>query len=104
MDNKQSIKRYALSIYDTGKQDEKLDDIQTGLESIKSLYKTVKEFKYLLLTKKIDTQNKTLILEETLRDYCSSYVIALLSVIIDNGDSKHLMPIIDRFFIILEKR
>lgn len=102
MDNKQSIKRYALSIYDTGKQDEKLDDIQTGLESIKSLYKTVKEFKYLLLTKKIDTQNKTLILEETLRDYCSGYVIALLSVIIDNGDSKHLMPIIDRFFIILE--
>ena len=37
MDNKQSINRYALSIYNTGKQDGKLDDIQNGLESIKSL-------------------------------------------------------------------
>ena len=37
MDNKQAIKRYALSIYNTGKQDNKLDDIQKGLESVKSL-------------------------------------------------------------------
>ena len=102
MDNKQSINRYALSIYNTGKQDGKLDDIQKGLESIKSLYKSVKEFKYLLLTKKIDSDNKINILDETLRDYCSSYITGLLSVIIDNGDSKYLMPVIDRFFIILE--
>ena len=102
MDNKQSIKRYALSVYNTGKQEGKLDEIQRGLESIKYLYKTVKEFKYLLLTKKIDIKDKTLILDETLSDYCSSYVIALLSVIIDNGDSKYLLPIIERFFIVLE--
>jgi len=102
MDNKQSINRYALSIYSTGKQEAKLDDIQKGMESVKSLYKSIKEFKYLLLTKKIDVKNKIVILDETLRDYCSSYVIALLSVIIDNGDSKYLIPIIDRFFIILE--
>ena len=102
MDNKQSINRYALSIYNTGKQEGKLDDIQKGLESIKSLYKSVKEFKYLLLTKKIDAKNKISILDETLKDCCSSYVIGLLSVIIDNRDSKYLMPIIDRFFIILE--
>ena len=102
MDNKQSINRYALSIYNTGKQEEKLDDIQKGLESIKFLYKSVKEFKYLLLTKKIETKNKIIILDETLRDYCSNYVIALLSIIIDNGDSKYLIPIIDRFLIILE--
>ena len=102
MDNKQAIKRYALSIYNTGKQDNKLDYIQKGLYSVKSLYKSVKEFKYLLLTKKIDAKNKSIILDETLGGCCSSYVVALLSVIIDNGDSKYLMPIIDRFFIILE--
>jgi len=102
MENRQSINRYALSIYDTGKQENKLDDIQKGLESIKSLYKSVKEFKYLLLTKKIDSKNKITILEETLRNYCSGYVIGLMSVIIENGDSKYLISIIERFFIILE--
>ena len=102
MENRQSINRYALSIYDTGKQENKLDDIQKGLESIKSLYKSVKEFKYLLLTKKIDSKNKITILEETLGNYCSGYVIGLMSVIIENGDSKYLISIIERFFIILE--
>ena len=42
MDNKQSVNRYALSVYNTGKQENKLDDIQKGFESIKSLYKLLK--------------------------------------------------------------
>ena len=99
MENKQLIKKYALSLYEIGKNENILDEIQKGVEVVKSLYKSSSTFRYLLLTKKIDEQDKKKILLDTLKDSCSKYVLELIFIIIDKGDIKSLSGIIDRFFI-----
>jgi len=99
MENKQLVKKYALSIYEIGKNENILDEIQKGLEVVKSLHKSSSTFHYLLLTKKIAEEDKKKILLDTLKDSCSKYVLELIFIIIDKGDIKSLSAIIDRFFI-----
>ena len=99
MENKQLIKKYALSLYEIGKNENILDEIQKGVEVVRSLYKSSSTFRYLLLTKKIAEQDKKKILLDTLKDSCSKYVLELIFIIIDKGDIKSLSGIIDRFFI-----
>ena len=99
MENKQLIKKYALSLYEIGKNENILDEIQKGVEVVKSLYRSSSTFRYLLLTKKIAEQDKKKILLDTLKDSCSKYVLELIFIIIDRGDIKSLSGIIDRFFI-----
>ena len=41
MENKQLIKKYALSLYEVGKKEDALDDIQKGVEVLNSLYKSI---------------------------------------------------------------
>ena len=60
MENKQLIKKYALSLYEVGKKEDALDDIQKGIEALNSLYKSSSTFRYLLLTKKIAENDKPL--------------------------------------------
>ena len=99
MENKQLVKKYALSLYEIGKNENILDEIQKGLEVVKSLHKSSSTFRYFLLTKKIAEEDKKKILLDTLKDSCSKYVIELIFIIIDKGDIKSLSAIIDRFFI-----
>ena len=99
MENKQLIKKYALSLYEVGKKEDALDDIQKGIEALNSLYKSSSTFRYLLLTKKIAENDKKTILLDVLKDCCSKYVLELVFIIIDKGDIKSLRAIIDRFFI-----
>ena len=99
MENKQLVKKYALSLYEIGKNENILDEIQKGLEVVKSLHKSSSTFRYLLLTKKIAEEDKKKILLDTLKDSCSKYVLELIFIIIDKGDIKSLSGIIDRFFI-----
>jgi len=99
MENKQLIKKYALSLYEVGKKEDALDDIQKGIEVLNSLYKSSSIFRYLLLTKKIAENNKKKILLDVLKDCCSKYILELIFIIIDKGDIKSLSGIIDRFFI-----
>ena len=47
MENKQLVKKYALSIYEIGKNENILDEIQKGLEVVKSLHKSSSTFHYL---------------------------------------------------------
>ena len=99
MENKQLIKKYALSLYEIGKNENILDEVQKGVEFINALYKSSSTFRYLLLTKKIAEEDKRKILLDTLKDSCSKYVLELIFIIIDRGHIKSLSGIIDRFFI-----
>ncbi len=101
MENKQLIKKYALSLYEVGKKEDALDDVQKGIEALNSLYKSSSTFRYLLLTKKIAENDKKKILLDVLKDYCSKYVLELIFIIIDKGDIKSLSNVIDRFFVVM---
>tara|TARA_Y100001970_G_scaffold183440_1_gene223120 strand:+ start:607 stop:1146 length:540 start_codon:yes stop_codon:yes gene_type:complete len=100
MENKQLIKKYALSLYQIGQKENTLDEIQKGVRVIGSLYKDSSAFRYFLLTKKIADSDKKKILSDILKDSCSHYVLEFMSIIIDKGDIKSLSAIIDRFFIV----
>ena len=99
MENKQLIKKYALSLYNVGQKENALDEIQKGVRLVDSLYKDSSPFRYFLLTKKIADSDKKKILLDILKDLCSIYVLELMFIIIDKGDIKSLSPIINRFFI-----
>ncbi len=99
MENKQLIKKYALSIYSIGKKENALEEIESGIHALNSLYKQSSIFRYFLITKKISEKNKKLILSDILKDVCSFYVIELLHIIIEKGDIKSLSAIINRFFV-----
>ena len=101
MENKQLIKKYALSLYEVGKKENVLDDIQKGVEVLNSLYKSSSIFRYLLLTKKIAENNKKKILLDVLKESCSKYVLELIFIIIDKGDIKSLSNVVDRFFVVM---
>ena len=99
MENKQLIKKYALSLYQIGKKENALDRIHDGAKAISFLFKTSSTFRYFLLTKKIADTDKKQILLDVLKDSCSNYIIALISIIIDEGNIQSLGQILDRFFI-----
>ena len=82
MENKQLIKKYALSLYQIGEKENALDEIQNGMRVISSLYKTSSTFQYFLLTKKIIGADKKKILLDVLKDSCSHYVLELIFIII----------------------
>ena len=101
MENKQLIKKYALSLYQVGKKENALDEIQKGIHVVNSLYKSSNTFRYFLLTKKITDNDKKVVLSNILKEHCSTYVLELISIIIEKGDIKSLNAIINRFFIVL---
>ena len=103
MENKQVIKKYALSLYQLGKKRNALSEIEKDLRLIGSLYKNNDTFSYFLLTKKITDDNKKTILSNVLKDYCSHYVLELIAIILEKGHIKSLSPIIDYFFIIISR-
>ena len=83
MENKQLIKKYALSLYQIGQKENVLDEIQKGIRVVDSLYKDSSTFRYFLLTKKIADSDKKKILSDILNDSCSHYVLELIFIIID---------------------
>ena len=101
MENKQLIKKYALSLYQVGEKKNALDEIQKGIHVVNSLYKSSNTFRYFLLTKKISDNDKKTILSNILKDFCSKYVLELLSIILEKRDIKLLNSIINRFFIFI---
>ena len=103
MENKQLIKKYALSLYQVGEKKNALDEIQKGIHVVNSLYKSSNTFRYFLLTKKITDNDKKVILLNILKEHCSTYVLELISIIIEKGDIKSLNAIISRFFMVINK-
>ncbi len=101
MENKQLIKKYALSIYSIGKKEDALDEVKSSIHAFDSLYKKSSVFRYFLLTKKISEKDKKLILSDILKDLCSPYVLELVHLIIERGDTKSLSAIINRFFVVV---
>ena len=99
MENKQLIKKYALSLYQIGQKQDALDEIQEGVRLVSSLYKSSSTFRYFLLTKKIANSDKRKILLDILKGSCSRYVLELIFIIIDKRDIKSLEAVIDRFFL-----
>ncbi|MAV65312.1 MAG: ATP synthase F1 subunit delta [Candidatus Marinimicrobia bacterium] len=99
MENKQLVKKYALSLYQIGQKENVSDEIQKGVRLVASLYKDSSTFRYFLLTKKIADNDKKKILSDILKDLCSHYVLELMFITIDKGDIKSLRAIIDRFFV-----
>ena len=59
MENKQLIKKYALSIYSIGKKENVLEEIESGIRVVDFLYKQSSIFRYFLLTKKYQKKIKS---------------------------------------------
>ena len=94
MENKQLIKKYALSLYEIGKNEGVLEEIKSGIKTLDSLQKESSVFRYFLLTKKITEKNKKLILSDIFKKQISPHLLELI----------FLSAIISRFFIVLSNQ
>ena len=92
----QNNSHYAKTLFNLCIKSNCIRLIQGQLKSIASLFHKVSAFRLVLITKRINNQNKAAIIAKTLTSF-NPLVIEFLSIIISNNQSNNLLDIISRF-------
>ena len=88
--------KYAKVLFDSCSKSKLLNTIQNELSHIEYLFTKVPVFRLVLITKRINNENKVKIISNALKDF-NPIVIEFLSAIINNNQSNELSNIIHRF-------
>jgi len=92
----QTNSRYAKTLFNLCIKSNCIGLIQGQLKSIAYLFHKVSAFRLVLITKRINNQNKLDIIAKTLINF-NPLVIEFLSIIISNNQSNNMLDIISRF-------
>lgn len=88
--------KYAKTLFDICLKTDKVTTLKKEFEVIAYLYKKVSTFRLILITKKIDTNIKSDIINNTLK-MLDPLTLEFLNIIIENNYSNELLNIISRF-------
>jgi F-type H+-transporting ATPase subunit delta len=88
--------KYAKVLFDSCSKSELLSSIQNELSHIEYLFTKTPVFRLVLITKRINNENKVKIISNALKDF-NPITIEFLSTIINNNQSNELSIIIHRF-------
>jgi len=92
----QNNQQYAKTLFEVSNKADCLKLIQNQLNSISYLFNKVPAFRLVLITKRIDNQNKVNIINNTLTMF-EPLIREFLSIIINNNQTNNLLNIISRF-------
>jgi F-type H+-transporting ATPase subunit delta len=96
--------RFAQSLYLVSKQKNNVFDIKSSLEELVNLYRKNPEFRFILLSKRIEKSQKILILKKSLNGKVSGIALEILEVLLDKDSIKELPAILNKFrLIVLDK-
>tara|TARA_B100000029_G_C17198316_1_gene823365 strand:+ start:201 stop:749 length:549 start_codon:yes stop_codon:yes gene_type:complete len=96
-DNKK-IKKYAEALLKSSmKSNQELREITNNLNKFKLLVKEIPQLKYLILTKRVATKQKKVIIENIFNHFFGAIEIDLILILIENDDSSLIAEIIDKF-------
>ena len=89
-------KQYAKTLFEVCEKADCISIIQNQLYSVSYLFNKVPVFRLVLITKRIDNQNKINIIKNTLIKF-NPLIVEFLSIIINNNQINNLLNIISKF-------
>ena len=88
--------KYAKALFNVANKAKKITETQKELQLIAYLYKKNSAFRLLFITKKIDSNQKTEIINKVL-NMLSPLTLEFLKIIINNNQSNELLNVIKKF-------
>jgi len=101
--NKGIIKKYAQGLYKVALKEENVTQISARLHSIKNILKSVPELNQLFITRRVQTEDKMVMLKNILGDKISGIEMDLIVLLIENGHMLLYGEILKRFDYLLDK-
>jgi F-type H+-transporting ATPase subunit delta len=92
----QSNYKYAKTLFDLSKKSDCIELVHKQLNSISYLYNKVPAFRLVLITKRINSNNKVEIIRNALKGF-ESLIVEFISILIQNNQTNNLLDIILRF-------
>jgi F-type H+-transporting ATPase subunit delta len=96
--------RFAQSLFFVAEQKDKVFEIQTSLEQLVNLYKKNAEFRFILLSKRIEKNQKSKILRDSLTGKINMNALEILEFLLNNDSIKYLPLILNRYQLILSEK
>ena len=101
--NKGIIKKYTQALFKVAVKENDIIQISDRLHSVRSILKSVPELNQLLITRRVQVQDKMNILKNILGDNISNIEMDLLVLLIENGHMMLFGEVVKRFDYLLEK-
>ena len=92
----QNNQQYAKTLFELGQKANCISMLQSQLKALQYLFNKVPAFRLVLITKRLDNQNKINIVRNTLTMF-DALILEFISIIINNNQINNLLNIISRF-------
>ena len=92
----QSNYKYAKTLFDLSKQTNSVNKIKNELKAVAYLYNKVSAFRLVLITKRINAENKSNIICNALNKF-EPLIVEFVLILIKNNQTNNLLDIIVRF-------
>ena len=92
----QSNYKYAKTLFDLSKKLDCISLIQNQLKSVSYLYNKVPAFRLVLITKRINSENKIEIIKNSLNEF-EPLIVEFVSILIQYNQTNHLLNVIAKF-------
>mgnify|MGYP006119901363 CR=1 FL=1 len=92
----QSNYKYAKALFDLSEKSDCVSLIQNHLKLVSYVYNKVPAFRLVLITRRINSKNKIVIMQKTLKDF-EPLIVEFISILIQNHQTNNLLDVIARF-------
>ena len=97
------IKKYAQGLYKVALIEEKVTQSSVRLHSIKNILKSVPELNQLFITRRVQIEDKMVMLKNILGDKISGIEMDLIVLLIENGHMLLYGEVLERFDYLIDK-
>ena len=101
--NQGNVKKYSQALFKVAIKEHDINQISIRLHDMKNILKSVPELNQLLLTRRVQLQDKMTILKNILNDKISDLEMDLMVLLIENGHMMLFGEVVERFDYLLDK-
>ena len=101
--NKRIIKKYSHALFKVTVKENDINQISDRLHNIRSILKSVPELNQLLITRRVQVQDKINMLKNILGDNISNIEMDLMVLLMENGHMMLFGEVVKRFDYLLDK-
>ena len=101
--NKGIIKKYAQAAYKIAVKEQDVNKISARLHNVRNILKSVPELNQLLITRRVQIEDKIAMLKNILGNKISDIEMAIMSLLIENGHMNLFGEVVKRFDYLLDK-
>ena len=101
--NKGIIKKYTQALFKVAVKENDINQVSDRLHNIRSILKSVPELNQLLITRRVQVQDKINMLKNILGDNISNIEMDLMILLMENGHMMLFGEVVKRFDYLLDK-